>query len=159
MFAAVEVIPPMTYEPFWLILGISLVVLVVLWLVLVVYVTRKRALPTLTSAGMRAEHVVNLAEIQARYLQLFDQINAQYTERKINAREAHARLSYTARYFVYEVTGRPTHRMTLTDLEKTAFKEVREIVRGIYPPEFAKMQAGDVPSVVQKCKRMVQSWR
>ena len=153
-----KVIAPVAVNMWWFWLGVAAIILVVMWVLFVLWVTRKKPEPTLATVRILPPKQVNVTEIKQRYLAILTDIEQSYQARAITARDAHQKISYAARCFVYEMTQKRTQTFTLADLDKTNLTALSDIIRGVYPSEFDKITHGDVADSVAHAKDMVTQW-
>lgn len=148
----------MDYNPVWLVVGLLTMTLVVLWFVSVIFMTRRRKIPTLANAKPKAYTPPDLASLKSKYLLLITEVEQAYQSKQINARAAHQKLSYLLRIFVYEIRGHRVDTLTLGDLKKTRYLELTKAVERYYLPEFGAVEQGDVPSALVVAREVVEQW-
>lgn len=99
---------------------------------------------------------INLAG--SRYLRLIDEVEAAYAERRLSTRQAHQKLSYLLRRFVYEVRGHRADTLTLADLMQTRYHQLAAAVQRYYLPEFARLEHGDTAEALRIAREVISTW-
>lgn len=158
MSDASEAAPPIAYSPWWMVLGVGLIVLVIAWYGVLWWLTRKKKPRTIHTLAPLPPVVVDLAALKIKYLGLIAEIERQYQAKTISGRDVHQTLSITARLFVFEARGIRAHLLTLTDLRKGDQKALISLIEQYYPPEFTRLSQGNPPEAITKAKELVQSW-
>lgn len=155
---AVELRDWMSYEPIWLASGVGLLCLLIAWHGLVLWLTRRRRPRSLNTLRAKPLTVPDLSTLQARYLRLIDEVEAAYTERRLSTRQAHQKLSYLLRRFVYEVRGHRADTLTLADLMQTRYHQLAAAVQRYYLPEFARLEHGDTAEALRIAREVISTW-
>ncbi|MGL4339009.1 MAG: hypothetical protein ACRCSP_01100 [Rhodoglobus sp.] len=150
-----EFLPPVQYLPWWGILGVLLLALVIAWYFFVFFSTRASQVPQ----QRPVEIVPPTDDIRARYLGLIDQARLAHANGFVSAREAHHKLSLIVRSFVSEREGKSTGHLTLRDLRATPFTSLSDTVEKLYPGEFAHDHRGTVAQAADEAIRLVTTWR
>lgn len=159
MLDKVDLQPNMAYQVRWLILGLILLLLVLVWSFLIIFLTRKRTTRTIDNSVLQTVPPVDLASLQSKYLALIDQVTVRHNNREISSRQAHQELSYLIRIFVYEARGQKLQTFTLSDLKRTSYTKIAETIEKYYIPEFSKIEAGNVLESVALAKEVISTWR
>lgn len=157
-FAAEDIIGPMQYRPVWMIVGVSLFAIVLLWTSFVFWFTRKKVQPTIALLPIQQPIIVDLSALRAKYCALADEVLEQYKGMKITNRVSHQYLSSIARFFIYEAKGLHAQYLNLSELRLTDQKLLCELIALYYPSEFEEIERGTVEEAVTKAKGMIQSW-
>jgi hypothetical protein len=154
-----ELVPPVSYNSFWLWLGISSFVILLLIIAAILFFTRHKEPKTIASLKTLT-HDKDYEAIRRKYLDIIAAIKTEYDTKKILARLAHQRISLATRQFVFEFSGIPAHKLTLTDLKKSADLDVlSSLISNIYPPEFAKVDHGSVANSCAAAEEVIKQWR
>jgi hypothetical protein len=148
--------PPEQYSPVWMLLGLGILAVVVVWFVLVPVLTRAKPV-----ASVVAEREAQVLALRRRFVTLIDQVDAAYRRGETTRREAHQRLSATVRAFAHEASGYPATAMTLSELRQVDLPSLTAAVERFYPAEFgaARDHPGTVADAVAEAKRVVLEWR
>ena len=142
----------------WLIVGLILIALVIGWLVFVFVATRHRKPVTIASLRPQQGAVVDLVALKQKYLALISEVEVQAQQAQITPRQTHQRLSTLVRQFVFDASGFRAQIMTLSDLEKSRYPAVKEVIQKYYPGEFESIVRGDPLEACTVAKGMVQAW-
>src|SRR5579875_1059025 len=132
--------PPIQYSLIWLIIGLLIIGLVLMWLAIVFWLTRRR--PFQAAAISQIPTGEELARLKNKYLQIVDSIYDRYLKKEISKRQMHGELSMAIRYFVYEASHIRAPIMTLGDIEKTSYQTLSQLISDYYPKEFSKHLPG-----------------
>lgn len=147
---------PVGYSLWWPLAGLGLLLLCTGWLAWVWISTRAHA--TAEVPGFVAPS--NPDSVRHRYLGLIAAIEQKYDAGALGGREAHLELSLAVRTFVHEMTGLPTHRMTLAQLREHRLTLVSDAVERFYPAEFAPHNGElTVASAAHDARNVVSQWR
>lgn len=150
--------PPEMYDGIWMVAGISIVVLVAVWIVLVLFITRKKQPKLLSSQRPREPVLPDIPALQAKYLFLIIETESQYSQKILTSRQVHQKLSLLLRFFVYEAKGVRAQVFTLSDLKRAGLPSVTSAIEEYYRPEFASVKTGDVPSALITAREVVTTW-
>jgi len=148
--------PPVQYSPLWFFLGIAIILLVVVWYVLVLWFTRKRALPPPPPAPFSFPLPDSARD---RYLGFIDDVNTSYRRGTLSYSDAHHELSVIVRAFAAEARGVRAPYMTLQDLRDGDHTAIADIVERLYPGEFSGRQDSPIEVAVSRAKGLVATWR
>lgn len=148
----------MHYDWLWLVLGIVLISLVILWYGAVLWLTRNKPPRSLNTLRAKPYTPPDLGVLRAKYLQLINDVATDHANNTLSARAAHQKLSYLLRMFVAEARGHRTDTLTLADLKQTRYTTLAAAVEEYYAPEFASVEHGSVPDAVKTARKVVTEW-
>lgn len=148
----------MTYQWRWLIIGLVLIALVVLWYGFVFFITRHKEPRTLATLKPKAYTPPDLSALKQKYLALITEVETAHQTNGLSARLVHQKLSYLLRMFVYEIRGHRVDTLTLADLQRTRYKELTGAIETLYLPEFARVQQGDTAAAIALARKVVREW-
>jgi hypothetical protein len=158
MQSNVELRPNFTYSPLWLWLGIAGVVLIVAWLVFVFVLTRKRTPKSLATLPPREYQPPDLTVLKQKYLALIAEVGVKHANGEYTARYSYQALSKLVRLFVYEINHHRVDVMTLSDLRRSHYPALTQVIEQYYVPEFHRDSAGNVDTAVQAATEVVSTW-
>ncbi|MBX3098081.1 MAG: hypothetical protein KF761_00745 [Salinibacterium sp.] len=152
-----EFFPPVQYQPWWGLLGLLILALVVAWWVFVFASTRaSRVPPPSTSSPSRGP---STATIRKRYLELIEETRAAYANGDVHERDVYHQLSILLRTYVEEREGTRTVTLTLRELRTTEFVPLSDAVARLYPGAFSPDYTGTVAKAIDEARAVVTSWR
>ncbi|MBT2584334.1 hypothetical protein [Arthrobacter sp. ISL-95] len=146
---------PLQYEPQWLWLGLTLVLLTGAWYGWILVSGRTKA-PARQNAPAR--QVRHLETLRAACLSAIDATATDADAGRLPERDAHQRLSFLVREFAGAATGLPMTSMTLEDLHRHQFKDLAAGIAGIYPNEFAPLPVQSVRKSAEAARQVVRAW-
>lgn len=149
---------PLAYPTRWLVVGIGLVLTLLMWILVILFVTRNKKPKTVGSLAAKQGTQVDISSLRIKYLKLIDEANQAYTSGALTARGLHLRLSNIVRGFVYEASGFPAPRLTLSDLKKSTQHELTQLIAQLYPEEFAQITGKDVANALEAARKLVRTW-
>jgi hypothetical protein len=149
-----EVMPLVGYSPFWLLVGIALIVLVLVYYVLAWAFTRERG----ERVEATPEHEVDLADERRTAFARLDEIEQAVAAGRLDDRTAYEHLSVTVREFVAEATGVPADHMTLTELATTELYGTTRTVAQLYPGIFARDAQRNVAAATHDARQVISGW-
>lgn len=148
--------PPVQYSPVWFLIGVGIFVAIVIWIVAVIWFTRKRALPPPPPLPFTLPLP---DEARNRYLGFIDDVNTGYRRGTLSYADAHHELSVIVRAFAAEARGVRAPYMTLQDLRDGDHTALADIVEKLYPGEFSGRQESPIEVAVSRAKGLVATWR
>jgi len=149
--------PPIQYNRIWLILGLIVLLVILLWYAVAFWITRRRKLKSLNTLR-RLPTGAELERLKAKYLMLIDAIYQRFLANEIDLRELHKELSMTVRTFAYEANHFPAPTLTLSDLKRSPYPQLASLIGDYYPEEFALITHGDAAVSVEAAKGVVTRW-
>ncbi len=101
--------------------------------------------------------------LKKEYLFKIDKLAKKRSKNRITLRDAYQELSTIAREYVQKVTGEPTLKMSLYELEDAGkrinnIKNLTTLVTEYYEPEFAKWSDADFVKSCTETRRMIEKW-
>jgi hypothetical protein len=150
--------PPVQYAPWWMLIGVGILILVALWYVFVLFSTRRRPVPPPQERYAPVGPPPQL--LRHRYLGMIQDTQAAHESGRLSFREAHHQLSLLLRSYVAEREGIQTIHMTLEDLRDAQLTPLSAAVERLYPGAFSDTtQHGTVADAAADARRLVESWR
>lgn len=147
---------PISYSPIWFIIGLLLLILAIGIIAAILYTTRKKEIKTISTLKVSAPKVVNMNVLRDKYLKMINEAEERYKRRQTKASQCHQQLSLIVRLFFYEALGFHADIMTLSDIKKSNYKKLAELVDGYYPDEFDTLEKGSVASAAEKARQIVR---
>ncbi|WP_282848740.1 hypothetical protein [Microbacterium oxydans] len=157
-----DLYPPAQYGWGWLLLAIGILALLVLGAWLLIVLTRPRR--TLAVADPNAGHaplVVDvLSQLRTEYLARIQQIETDYRERRLSARQANVELSRVVRAFVNEYSGLEAPVLALDDLVARGVHPalIDALGRHYYPSIFRPGPVIDPVAGAEAARTVVRTW-
>ncbi len=147
---------PINYSPIWAMIGLLLLGLAIGIIVAIIYTTRKKEIKTISTLKITAPKVVNMNVLRDKYLKMIDAAEERFKRRQIKASQCHQQLSLIVRLFFYEAMGFHADIMTLSDIKKSNYTKLAELVDGYYPDEFDTLEKGSVADAAEKARQIVR---
>lgn len=147
---------PINYSPIWAMIGLLLLGLAIGIIVVIIYTTRKKEIKTISTLKITAPKVVNMNVLRDKYLKMIDAAEERFKRRQIKASQCHQQLSLIVRLFFYEAMGFHADIMTLSDIKKSNYTKLAELVDGYYPDEFDTLEKGSVADAAEKARQIVR---
>lgn len=145
-----------SYSPVWMMIGLLLVGLAVGIIVVILYITRKKEIKTISTLKITAPKVVNMNVLRDKYTKLINEAESRFKRNQIKASQCHQQISLIVRLFFYEAMGFHADIMTLNDLKKSNYKKLAEFVENHYPDEFDTLEKGSVAEAAEKARKIVR---
>jgi hypothetical protein len=149
--------PPAQFSPIWFVIGVALLVIVVVYFVLVLVLTRRSRVQE-DYVGLEGLPMSPYA-VRDTYLALIDDVVRAHGEGGLGAREAHQRLAVVVREFAAHSRGVRAPYMTLGDLRASRVGPLADTVEALYPGEFGPDDARGVVTAAERARRLVSEWR
>lgn len=159
MHTAPELSPLLQYAPGPMVLAIGILALIIIWVTVIIWITRRRPEKSLRTLPAAPPVVIDNSQLKAQYLERINQIQAEFDGQRIRARIAHQQLSDTLRSFVADVARAPVRSMTLSELKRTQYVPLSTAIDSYYQPEFAAVESGSVASAADLARKVVTEWR
>lgn len=147
---------PINYSPIWAMIGLLLLGLAIGIIAVIIYTTRKKEIKTISTLKITAPKVVNMNVLRDKYLKMIDAAEERFKRRQIKASQCHQQLSLIVRLFFYEAMGFHADIMTLSDIKKSNYTKLAELVDGYYPDEFDTLEKGSVADAAEKARQIVR---
>lgn len=157
-----ELYPPAQYGWGWMLLAFGILALLIAGAWLLIALTRPRR--TLSYADDEAGHapliIDVLSQLRTEYLARIQQIETEYTERRISARQANLELSRVVRTFVNEYSGLEAPVLALDDLVARGVHPalVDALGRHYYPSIFRPGPVIDPVAGAEAARTVVRAW-
>lgn len=137
-------------------IGLLLLGLAIGIIVAIIYITRKKEIKTISTLKITAPKVVNMNVLRDKYLKMINAAEERFKRRQIKASQCHQQLSLIVRLFFYEAMGFHADIMTLSDIKKSNYTKLAELVDGYYPDEFDTLEKGSVADAAEKARQIVR---
>ncbi|MDQ2757328.1 MAG: hypothetical protein M3Y71_12320 [Actinomycetota bacterium] len=148
----------MAYSTLWTVIGLTLLLVVAGWYVVVWW--RTRPVPPPPPAPALASGA-RLDRLKGACLARIDELVRRVEAGQLSQRGGHQELSTVVREFVQEATGVSAPTMTLTELGRSGNRSldpVTDVVLLLYPVEFGPEQPASVTQVAVVARRVVERW-
>lgn len=157
-----ELYPPAQYGWGWMLLAIGILALLVLGAWLLIVLTRpRRTLASLDDTAGQAPLIVDvLSQLRTEYLTRIQEIETDYRERRLSARQANLELSRVVRTFVNEYSGLEAPVLALDDLVARGVHPalIDAMGRHYYPSIFRQGPAIDPVAGADAARTVVRTW-
>lgn len=144
---------PLGYSPWWLWVGMVLVVLSVAWVVAILVHTRRRPVRADSTPGP-----AGTAGLVQDYLASIQAVEAAAATGSISQRAAHQELSLLVRGFFRDATGQDATRMTLAEIGVRDLPAAAQAITSMYPGEFGHEPLPTVTASAAAARAAVQAW-
>lgn len=152
-----EIMPVVGYSPFWLVLGITLLGVIVAFYLAVALFTRSRSRKPKATAPPPPP--VDVAMLQVEANERVDEVQRQVLTGALDPRSANEELSSIVRGYVAELTGIPADHMTLDEIRAAGLAGTTSAVEQFYPAIFAVESDSNVTTSVVRARRVLNGWR
>lgn len=147
---------PVYYSAAWPLIGILFLLTAALIMGVVFYATRKKTAKTIQTLQPLEPKVVDLNSLKQKYLGMIDQIENYYNDHLTSSSAAHQQLSKATRLFFYEALGFHAEVMTLSDLKRSNYKDLTEVIEKYYPDEFDGLEEGLVAQSAERARELIK---
>lgn len=147
---------PFGFRPFWTLLGIGLLLAAGLAWLLFRLAPRRKGRPGWQRSSLIRR--MQLFFLKRRFLRRADRIEKDFVRGMFDSRETHQRLSREVRLFVQKATGKPASCMVASDFESWPRTRLHDVIRKMYPPEFAFDSDSNVSSIIRESKELISTW-
>lgn len=151
--------PPIQYSISWLLIGIFLMFVIIIWYAFVFWHTRLKQSKTIATLKKHAPVVVDISKLKQKYLALIREEANKYREKQISPRTLHINLSKLCRFFIFEVKGFPAPTLTLSDLKRSDQKMLTALIETYYPNEFDSILHGQPEVSVKQAEDLITQWQ
>lgn len=155
-----ELYPPAQYGWGWMLLALGILALLIggAWLLLAL--TRPRRTLSPAAAGGAPSTLDVLSQLRTEYLERIQQVETDYRERRLSARQANLELSRVVRTFVNEYSGLEAPVLALDDLKARGVQPalIDAIGRHYYPSIFRQGPAIDPVAGAEAARTVVRAW-
>ena len=157
MRISVDLEDPISYMLIWLLLGLVFIAAVIF---LQIYFRKKfgDALKRPKKIKIRKPKPKTMQEIRMNYLGKLGGIEADLRSGKISIRQAYQNMSSCIRGFIFEATGIPVEKYTLSEIRKVNIPALTQLVEEYYEPEFARFTYADVNQSIYKTRKVLELW-
>lgn len=147
---------PITYSPIWVLLGLLFLGIAIGTVGVIIYTTRRKEIKTIATLKTTAPKVINMNVLRDKYIKLINEAEERFKRRQVKASQCHQQLSLIVRLFFCEAMGFHADVMTLSDLKKSNYKKLAELIDGYYPNEFDMLEKGSVADAAEKARQIVR---
>jgi hypothetical protein len=150
-----ELVEPVSYSPWLVVLVVALPLVVLAWYVGV-------AVWFSDPGGLSLPRRVRLSAARRRHLGRLEQLRRAVEEGRVPVRDAHQEISAVVRSFVTETGAVDARSMSLEQLREAELPRVAELVSLVYPPAFAPGEQGQPQErfgpALREAKGIVREW-
>lgn len=100
----------------------------------------------------------DMGSLKQEFLAKLMQIEMEFDADPTKIRLAYERMSNLIRDFVYRATGIEMLKYTLSEIKKTEYHAIADLIEEYYQPEFDKVSAGDVKASIVKTREVITKW-
>lgn len=147
---------PINYSPVWFLVGLVFAGLAIGIIAIILYVTRKKEIKTISTLKIKPPKVVNMNVLRDKYIKLINEAEERFKRRQIKASQCHQQISLLVRLFFYEGMGFHADVMTLNDLKKSNYRNLEKLIGEYYPDEFDTLEKGSVADAAEKARKIVR---
>ena len=147
---------PITYSPIWVLLGLLFIGFAIGTIVIIIYVTRRKEIKTVSTLKVTAPKVVNMNVLRDKYIKLINEAEERFKRRQIKASQCHQQISLLVRLFYCEALGFHADVMTLSDLKKSHHTPLIDLIESYYPDEFDTLEKGSVADSAERARKLVR---
>ena len=145
---------PMPYSPWWLWLGVVLLVGVIAWCAGIFVWTlpshRLRRIPVVRS--------LHAALLRRRFTRTIRSVDKQYREGELSAAQACAQMSRTMRSFLHQATGTRAQYMHVDDITASPLATAAPLFSELNDAQFNTTSRVDVRKVGAAAEEMIRAW-
>jgi hypothetical protein len=145
---------PMPYTPWWLWLGLFLLVIVIAWCTGIFVWTlpshRLRGIPVVRSLHGRL--------LRRRFTRTIRSLDRQHRAGELSAAQACAQLSRTLRSFLHHATGIPAQYMHVGDITASPLAEAAPLFSELNDAQFNSTSQVDVSQVGSAAEDLIRTW-
>lgn len=157
-----ELYPPAQYGWGWMLLAFGILALLIAGAWLLIALTRPRRTLSFAdeNAGQAPLVIDVLSQLRTEYLTRIQQVETDYTERRLSARQANLELSRVVRTFVNEYSGLEAPVLALDDLVARGVHPalVDALGRHYYPSIFRPGPVIDPVAGAEAARTVVRTW-
>ena len=157
MQTSVELQEPISYMSLWLIIAIVLAVLIIFTQVFFRILFKGR-LKRPKKLKVKKPKPKTLEEIRKKYLSRLYVIENDIAGGKYTVRQGYQQLSECVRGFVFEVTGIPVDKCSLSEIRTLKMPVLTGLVTEYYEPEFARFTVADIRKSLFKTRKAIETW-
>jgi hypothetical protein len=145
---------PAPYSVWWLWLGLTLLLLVIVWYVGVFVAT----LPSNRLRQMRGVRSLHARMLRRRFARAVETIGARYRSGELSATEAGAQMSRTLRSFLHQATGTPAQYMHVDDIESSDLAAAAPLFWALNDAQFNTVSPVEVSEIGSAAEELILSW-
>jgi hypothetical protein len=145
---------PTPYSPWWLWLGLLLLVLVIVWCAGVLVWTlpshRLRRIPVVRS--------LHAALLRRRFTRTIRAVDKRYHAGELSAAQASSQMSRTLRSFLHQATGTRAQYMHVDDIAASPLASAAPLILKLNDAQFNTASQVDVGQVGSAAEEMIRTW-
>jgi hypothetical protein len=145
---------PMPYTPWWLWLGLLLLVVVIVWCTGIFVWTlpshRLRAIPVVRTLHGRL--------LRRRLTSTIRSVDKQYRAGELSAAQACAQMSRTLRSFLHQATGTPAQYMHVDDITASPLAKAAPVFSQLNDAQFNTTSNVNVGQVGSAAEELIRTW-
>lgn len=157
MQTSVELQEPISYMSLWLIIAIVLAVLIIFTQVFFRILFKGR-LKRPKKLKVKKPKPKTLEKIRKKYLSRLYVIENDIAGGKYTVRQGYQQLSECVRGFVFEATGIPVDKCSLSEIRTLKMPVLTGLVTEYYEPEFARFTVADIRKSLFKTRKAIETW-
>lgn len=146
---------PFYYSFVWLLVGLLFLAATIAIVIMICYMTRKKEVKTLANLKPQKPKEIDMEALKLKYLAMVDEVERLFKSHKTKASVAHQQLSLIVRLFYYEARGFHADILTLSDLKKTKYTELTQVIEDYYPSEFDGLEEGSVAQSAEIARELI----
>ena len=100
----------------------------------------------------------DMERLRQEYLAKLMKIEMEFDSDTTQIRLAYERMSRLIRDFAYKATGIDVMKYSLSEIRKTEFDNLADLIEEYYEPEFDKISVGDVKASIEKTRGVISKW-
>ncbi|BBX18834.1 hypothetical protein CRI77_01625 [Mycolicibacterium duvalii] len=146
---------PPGYSPWWLVLGLALLLSVIFWYVAVFVATmpsaRLRAIPAVRDLHARV--------LRYRFARTVASINRRHRDAELTDEQAGAALSRTLRSFLHQATGQRAQYMHVRAVADSELRAAAPLLDALGTARFDRSSTVDVGRLGRDTEELIRTWR
>ncbi|MCD4849715.1 hypothetical protein LN996_02695 [Arthrobacter sp. AK01] len=143
---------PLAYQPYWLWLGLVILLAIAGWYAWIFRPTRSK------EPAAQGAPTPDLDALRSACLTAINATAEEADAGRLPVRDAHQRLSFLVREFAGAATGLPVTSMTLEELRHQGLEGLTKGIAGLYPNEFAPVPVHSVQHSAETARQVVLEW-
>lgn len=155
--AVTEIVPPMQFQWYWLLIGIVIVLVIVLWYFFIPFIARRSIRRPVAPMPYQRPYQGPQGAAH-RALDAIAAVEREAGAGSISVREAHLRFSAIVREFAWDMTRVDARTMTLTELRATGLSTIAAAVAQFYPIAFQEEELLQLGSAADVARGAVTTW-
>jgi hypothetical protein len=145
---------PVPYSPWWLWLGLFLLVIVIIWYAGVFVWT----LPSHRLRGIPVVRTLHGRLLRRRFTRTIRSVDRQHRAGELSAAQACAQLSRTLRSFLHQATGNPAQYMHVDDITASPLANAAPLFSELNDAQFNTTSNVKVSQVGSAAEELIRTW-